>query len=91
MFQGQRDMSSRLWMVNLDIFKTTKNSFSITKEVTPNGKSVIKIDNSDVFVCTGEKSLLVYDISNLSSPYKTISSLGDGFVNGVHCDKDFVS
>ena len=71
-------------------FKTTKNSFNVVKEVTPNGKSVINIDNNDVFVCTGEKSLMVYNISDLSSPYKTISALGDGFVNGVHCDKDFV-
>lgn len=71
-------------------FKTSKNSFSLNNKVTPNGKSVINIDNNDVYVCTGEKFLLVYTISDLTSPYKTISSLGEGYVNGVHCDNDYV-
>ena len=75
---------------SLFLYLSPKTSFYINKKVTPNGKSVINIDNNEVFVCTGEKSLLIYTISDLSSPYKTISSLGEGFVNGLHCDNDYV-
>ena len=33
---------------------------------------------------------MVYTISDLSSLYKTINSLGEGFVNGIHFDNDYV-
>ena len=72
-------------------FKTTKETFDLaSKDVTYNGKAVMHINGTDVFVSTGEKSLLQYKTSDLSSPFREYQSLGTGTMNGVHTDKEFI-
>ncbi len=71
-------------------FKTSKKSYDLTsKDVTYNGKAVMHISGTDVFVSTGELSLFQYNINDLSKPVREFKSIGSGTMNGVHTDKEF--
>lgn len=88
--QGLSEPKLNLYSVNSN-FKTTKENYPLaSNNVTYNGKAVIHIADNKVYVCTGEKSLFVYNASDLKSPIKEFTSIGDGFMNGVHTDKEFI-
>ena len=89
--QGLTEPKLYQYSVNSN-FKTTKETYPLaSNDVTQNGKAVIHISGgTEAYVCTGEKSLFLYDMTNLKSPKKEILSIGDGTMNGVHTDKEFV-
>ncbi len=71
-------------------FKTTKKTYDLaSKDVTYNGKAVMHITGTDVFVSTGELSLFQYTTNDLSKPVREFKSIGAGTMNGVHTDKEF--
>ncbi len=89
--QGLSEPKLYQYSVNSN-FKTTKETYPLaSNDVTKNGKAVIHINGgTEAYVCTGEKSLFLYDMTNLKSPKKEFSSIGEGAINGVHTDKEFV-
>jgi hypothetical protein len=88
--QGLTEPKLYTYSVNSN-FKTTKQTFPLaSNNVTYNGKAVLFISGNEAYVCTGEKSLFVYNINDLKAPKKEFTSLGDGLMNGVHTDKEFI-
>lgn len=71
-------------------FTKSKEMFDVTSSVTKNGKAVLHISGRDVFVCTGSTSMFLYNSDNLTTPVKEFVASGEGTINGVHTDKEFV-
>ena len=87
--QGTETPKLYKYSVNSELTKS-KEMFDVTSTVTKNGKAVLHISGTDVFVCTGSTSMFLYKSDNLTTPVKEFIASGEGTINGVHTDKEFV-
>ena len=69
-----------------------KTTISLAASTSPlNGKGVLYVDGSQVYVSGGAFGLFEFDLNDASgTPVRNFTSGGNGFVNGVGADNEFV-
>lgn len=77
---------------NNNFSPTSKTTINLSASQSPlNGKGVLFIEGNQAYVSAGAFGLLEFDLSaNSGTPVQSFDAGGNGFVNGVGADNEFV-
>jgi hypothetical protein len=89
--QGNPSATVYKYAANVNNIAGRTQTEILSQSVPANGKAVLKIDNNDVYLCTGNNGLKGYNINNLGgTPILDFNSPGNGNANGVDTDSQFI-
>jgi hypothetical protein len=89
--QGNPSATVYKYAANVNNIAGRTQTEILSQSVPANGKAVLKIDNNDVYICTGNNGLKGYNINNLGgTPILDFNSPGNGNANGVDTDGQFI-